>query len=487
MKGLKQFGLVLCAASVGALAGVAATINWHNVGAAGDDDIGHEHELTPHTAVASTCEIPGMRAYWECEQCVLYFADDDGMFELHADDLVVPRLGHQSNQKYHHAEVKATCSTTGSKEYWLCMNGCGQFFKDEDCQEVLPKEWVTIAKTAHKVHKVTEQAATCAVPGHVAHWECDNCGKAFDNQDCDNEINPIVTMQHQTDEDHYFGHVDATCEKAGHDAYYACINCGAAFQDSKCKTAFNPTVGNEKLNHESDSNYYHAYQAPTCGKDGHVEYWTCMHGCQTKFADAECETPLPEDEVVLKAPYAKHNWVVNFEPKYLKKAATYNTPAVYYGHCTNEGCTTHNENYVREVDGFATLVNGTWETVLGEDNAYQYQLLKLNASALEERDGKHYLTVYLRTPRNYVAAFAKCNQIENLSAVVSGNQLALQICLDELPAANDNTTLTYEFDWDGNGKAEQVVKIQVENDGSTDIEGADQIEDLSSYAVKLDD
>ncbi len=54
----------------------------------------HIHELEAIDAVAATCTKAGNTAYWFCEGCGKYFADEDGIQEIEEGSWVVEPEGH---------------------------------------------------------------------------------------------------------------------------------------------------------------------------------------------------------------------------------------------------------------------------------------------------------------------------------------------------------------------------------------------------------
>ena len=58
--------------------GVGVVIMWggHNTSAAGES--GHGHELMIHLGSEATCETTGLKTYWECPECNLFFSDAEG-------------------------------------------------------------------------------------------------------------------------------------------------------------------------------------------------------------------------------------------------------------------------------------------------------------------------------------------------------------------------------------------------------------------------
>ena len=95
---------------------------------------------------------------------------------------------HKSAEK---TEFKSeTCTENGNNAYWHC-NICGKYFADNngiDTREAFDDTTAfVIEKFAHKnAQKINYSAATCLEKGNNAYWYCDNCGKYFaDNNGLD--------------------------------------------------------------------------------------------------------------------------------------------------------------------------------------------------------------------------------------------------------------------------------------------------------------
>lgn len=85
------------------------------------------HALTHHEEAPATCVATGTKEYWSCSVCGKNFADKDGATVL--TDLVIP-VNAAAHNLTHHAEVPATCTEAGTKEYWSCAD-CHKNFADE--------------------------------------------------------------------------------------------------------------------------------------------------------------------------------------------------------------------------------------------------------------------------------------------------------------------------------------------------------------------
>ncbi|MBR6157467.1 MAG: DUF4214 domain-containing protein [Lachnospiraceae bacterium] len=76
----------------------------------------HVHHMIYTPANAATCEEAGNSAYWTCDKCGRYYADEDGETEIEKDSWIIPALGHKYGEPtYEWAEdnsivtAKAVC------------------------------------------------------------------------------------------------------------------------------------------------------------------------------------------------------------------------------------------------------------------------------------------------------------------------------------------------------------------------------------------
>lgn len=88
-----------------------------------------------------------------------------------------------------HAAVSATCTKTGTGEYWKCegTKGCSKIFQDSAGNTELSSIPTTPAK-GHDLTSVSEKKATCTETGHTAYYICSRCSKWFTTSTANTEI-----------------------------------------------------------------------------------------------------------------------------------------------------------------------------------------------------------------------------------------------------------------------------------------------------------
>ena len=87
----------------------------------------HTHSLTLMEAQEGDCLNDGNIAYYTCD-CGKYFADEDGLEELTAEQLLVKGSHKVTNWT---EEKEATCTTDGNIGYYTC-DVCGKYLMEYD-------------------------------------------------------------------------------------------------------------------------------------------------------------------------------------------------------------------------------------------------------------------------------------------------------------------------------------------------------------------
>ena len=190
------------------------------------------HSMAKHEEVKPTCTEAGTKEYYECETCGKIFADEKGETEVTKEDLVISALGHSMAK---HEEVKPTCTEAGTKEYYECET-CGKIFADEKGETEVTKEDLVISAPGHSMTKHEEVKATCTEKGVKEYYECSVCGKIFLDKDGKTETTKdgviVDALGHKTK---FVAGVSAGCEKDGTRAHYECEVCGKLFDDAKAE------------------------------------------------------------------------------------------------------------------------------------------------------------------------------------------------------------------------------------------------------------
>lgn len=248
---------------------------------------GHDYVEQPFKE--PTCTAEGNRLYYTCSACGKIFDAD-----LNETTLEAVTLGMIPHSLVIHVPAAAkTCWDNGNVEYWQCAS-CGAKFADAEGTLPLTDEEVVIP-ACHEFVATPAKEATCTEPGNIAYWTCtvEGCGIVVDESG--KQVWETVVPAK--------GHVfqlhearEASCTEDGNEAYYSCDACGKLFRlDGVTETSLEE-VTIPKLGHKL-GDLVQAVE-PTCTTDGHIAYYECEQ-CREKFADAEGETALAEDEIVI--------------------------------------------------------------------------------------------------------------------------------------------------------------------------------------------
>ena len=190
------------------------------------------HTLVAHAEEPATCTEPGKKAYWSCEVCGKLFLDAEGKNETTADALVIPAAGHNLDKL---EGTPATCTEPGKKEAWKC-SVCQKLFADSEGKNETTEDARVIPAKGHNLEGVAEIPASCTATGTKAYWKCLNCQKLFSDSEGKNETSfealTIPAKGHSLTE---VKEVPATCTEAGKKAYWKCEVCQKIFSDAEGK------------------------------------------------------------------------------------------------------------------------------------------------------------------------------------------------------------------------------------------------------------
>ena len=270
------------------------------------------HTLTHHEAQAPTCVDRGMKEYWQCDECGLYFAAEKAEYEdeRSLEELIERATGIHSYGDWV-TESEPDCTTAGSR-YREC-SVCGD------------KEEESIDAIGHDMTFHAAVEATCTSAGNVAYYSCANCNLNYQDQEGKTVLERVTTekLGHEMT---FHAAVEATCTSAGNLAYYRCDNCDLNYADEAGATVLEnvevPAIGHKnKVHHEA--------QAATCTSSGNIEYWYCSV-CEKYFADESAQSELSEGDLVIEK-----------DP---------NSHVIVRHACSVEGC-----SYIQPASEYATL------------------------------------------------------------------------------------------------------------------------------------
>lgn len=263
--------------------------------------------------VPATCTKEGTKAHYECSVCHKKFIKEGENYVVKTDaELVIAKTSHTMT---HHAEVPATCTENGIKEYYSCSE-CGFNYSDENGTTKL--EDLTITAVGHHTYAYGSEPTYNieeVVEGGQKKYKCTGsiqCSK------CDHiETETVYATATQVT-------AEPTCTTNGSiKLTFRFTKTGAHFPLEK-----QTTYTLNKLGHSMS--HVEAKEA-TCTTSGNIEYYHCST-CNKNFTD-EVGTAEVEGKVTIGT--LGHNYKVeNLKIKYTYDEENHN----YYAPCTRTGC-----------------------------------------------------------------------------------------------------------------------------------------------------
>ncbi len=235
----------------------------------------------------AACEVPGMKAHYECEVCGKLFI---GTHEVSAEDLEIPALEHSFTDYV--PDNNGSCTAAGT-ETAVCDNGCGK------------TDTRTAAGTGegHTVVVDAAVAPTCTEAGLTEGRHCSACGEVLAKQEV------VEAAGHQYDDGVTVTVPD--CNHAGA-TRFTCEVCGDSYEEA------DSPFGHEVVSYAS--------VAATCTANGYTGGSYC----------SRCGSVITARTVV---PAVGHSWnagVVTTQPTY------YNTGVRTYT-CARDASHTYTE------------------------------------------------------------------------------------------------------------------------------------------------
>lgn len=127
----------------------------------------HEHKMTPHSVVPSTCTEHGSAAYYECTDCKKLFTDENGEHETTKAALELPYADH----------IYGEMQKIGSYHWCVC----------EECEEKFQED--------HVFTTVTDKAVTATEDGYKAGEICLDCGYGKNGGQVIPKTTPFVSTE----------------------------------------------------------------------------------------------------------------------------------------------------------------------------------------------------------------------------------------------------------------------------------------------------
>ncbi len=171
----------------------------------------HVHPLTFFKMTEATCTADGNSAYYACEVCNKIFFDARGTHEItDATIVVIPKIKHDITYK---KANEPTCTANGNTAYYEC-NYCSKWFEDENGEKEITDKATAVIPPAHKMTLIPLSLPTCIAYGNTAYYDCDECGKWFEDENGEKEITDKKSVLITERADHkYEGKTCTVCGK----------------------------------------------------------------------------------------------------------------------------------------------------------------------------------------------------------------------------------------------------------------------------------
>ena len=253
------------------------------------------HELSKIEKVEATCTKTGSKEYWHCVVCEKKFGDDQGSKEI--TDMKVLEIPMEA-----HTGGTATCTAKAICD--ICKNEYGELdITNHGEREVKNKKAATCKEPGYTGDTYCKECDTKIVSGKVIEklithsWDAGQVTKeATCTEKGETTYTCTVCEVTRTEEASALGHqlskigkVEATCAEKGK-TIYACTVCG------ETTTEEIPALGHQL----SKIGKVEA----TCTKTGSKEYWHCSV-CEKKFSDDQGSKEIT-DMTILEIPMEAH-------------------------------------------------------------------------------------------------------------------------------------------------------------------------------------
>jgi len=190
------------------------------------------------------------------------------------------------------AKVEPSCDGDGAIAHYECAN-CGKYF-DESKNAVAD---ISIPASHNYGELKAEVPATCTANGTIAHYQCSLCQKTFNEKK--KEVTDLsIPASHNYGE--LKAKVDATCTVDGMAAHYECSGCKKLFDETKKE------VTDVALKIEAGHKYgtLKAKVDATCTTDGTVAHYECSV-CKKTFDESKKEIT----DIKIPAGHTLGEWV----------------------------------------------------------------------------------------------------------------------------------------------------------------------------------
>ena len=243
-----------------------------------------DHEITSFDAKPATCIEGGNIQYWVCSVCRKYFGDEAAKNEISFEDTVISASGHTLNAITAKA---ATCIEDGNIAYWYCQVCC-KYFADETGETEIDRADTVIASSGHTEVVDKAVAASCTATGLTEGKHCSVCKEVLVKQQVIDKLNHTPGAQATCTE-------NQTCTVCGEVLVTA--NGHIPGVEATCSAPQTCTVcGTVLASATEHSLTYVPEKDPVDIKDpGNCAYWQCSE-CKKCYLDEEARTEIAVED-----------------------------------------------------------------------------------------------------------------------------------------------------------------------------------------------
>ena len=326
------------------------------------------HSVTKVEAVPKTCEEAGNIEYWVCSKCEKLFSDEAATTEIQQADTVVP-ASHAFGENSKVEAKTPDCIHEGNIAYWVC-DDCGKFFADNqgnseltEAQTVIPATGIHAYGDPKWTWNEDQTAAsatfTCTVEGcgHSETKDADvaendkvepTCGEdgyyqnkatvLFENNNYEDVAAQVVIP---ATGEHVYGEPVWSWSYEGEEvtatATFTCTVCGDEQEVASTSVKQSLELEDNKQSSCTENGFYYLIatvnfvqtpgaaakaftdksekidlplkdhtltetgaQEATCTEAGNIDYWTCAE-CGQFFSDEEGTTVISEEDIIVPA------------------------------------------------------------------------------------------------------------------------------------------------------------------------------------------
>ena len=256
------------------------------------------HQMTYNPGDEISCDNAGIREHWYCSSCDKYYLDEEGTKQISLEQLLIPVFGH-SLVYYEEEQPGEQCNEFGHIACYVC-DECESIFLDAECTiEIAYRDALIYSNNHIDVRFAEAREATCYEPGNIECYVCLGCERIYFDAECTIEIaykDAIIYSDVHTGMTYVEAEEATSCARPGNIACYYCEDCERVFADAEGKVEL--SMKDVLIYSDAHSIVYVAAKEATCSSVGNVEHYVC-YVCESYFLDANGEKRTTLDQVTI--------------------------------------------------------------------------------------------------------------------------------------------------------------------------------------------